>query len=176
MLEDYNPYKYIRQAQTAKFKELLYPILVILGSFILSYFLESDLLIFISLAGFIWYIYISIRYRIHQVIPVATNSNKILAPINSRVISKNGNKLKLRKKWYYNCDVRTPALFKLNFELSSAKSIWFELENSLPGKLVGIVPKPAICELEIPDDFQVNIKKGEKLIAGETVIASRKED
>ena len=50
--------------------------------------------------------------------------------------------------------------------------MWFELENTLPGKLVGIVPRPAICELEIPDNFQIKIKKGEKLIAGESVIAS----
>jgi len=171
MLEDYNPYKYLRQAQTSKFKELLYPILLILASFILSYFLESDLLIFISLAGFIWYIYVSIRYRIHRIIPLEINSNIILAPINSRVIEIAGNKITLRKKWYYNCDLRTAAAFKLNLELTTAKSVWFESENTLPGKLLGIVPRPAICELEIPDDFQIKINKGEKLIAGESVIA-----
>jgi hypothetical protein len=172
MLEDYNPYKYLRQAQTAKFKELLFPILLILVSFLLSYFLETDLLIFLSLSGFLGYIIISIRYRIHRVIPLEIDSKFILAPINSRVAEIAGNKVKLRKKWYYTCDFRTAAAFKLKLNLTATKSVWFELENTLPGKLVGIVPRPAICELEIPDGFQIKIKKGDKLIAGESVIAS----
>jgi hypothetical protein len=31
----------------------------------------------------------------------------------------------------------------------------------------------ATCELEIPSDFKVMVRKGEKIIAGETVIASQ---
>jgi hypothetical protein len=85
MLEDYNPYKYLRKAQTTKFRELLFPILIIFISFALSYVWESNLLIILSLVGLLGYINISIRYRIRQTIPEESGPNLILAPLNARI-------------------------------------------------------------------------------------------
>lgn len=173
MLEDYNPYKYLRKAQTTKFRELTFPILIIFISFALSYVWESNLLIILSLVGLLGYINISIRYRIRQTIPEESGPNLILAPLNARISWIKANKIMLVKKWYYTCEFRTPTAFEIKYKLNCSKKIWFEQKNNLPGKLVGIVPMKATCELEIPSDFKVMVRKGEKIIAGETVIASQ---
>ncbi|MDY6916087.1 MAG: hypothetical protein SVM86_07215 [Candidatus Cloacimonadota bacterium] len=175
MMETYNPYLFIRQTQRKKFRELLYPILIVVFSFILSYFFQTDVLIIISLAGFIWYIYISIRYRVHQTLPVQDKKNIILAPLNSRVVKISEHHIVLKKKWYYNCEIRNPANFPINYNINSSKTIFYEKNSNILGKFIGIVPVKATCRIEIPQDFEIKVNKGEKLIAGETLLAAAKE-
>ncbi len=56
-------------------------------------------------------------------------------------------------------------------KIESAKVIYFEEQPTLTGKLIGVVSSSATCICKIPVDWKIEINIGNKVIAGETILA-----
>ena len=172
-MEKYNPVKYLTKIQKLKYRAAAIPIALVVLSFVFSIRTNSLYLKFISLIGFLLFIFISGRYRIKKNIPPSFEKPVFFAPINGIVRSVNLEKkiIVIKKGFFQTSEIRSN-LQDLEVNIAARKIFWFELSSDIQGKLVGIVPASAECTCNLPSNFKIGVQVGQKMISGETIIGT----
>ncbi|NQV18060.1 MAG: hypothetical protein HQ534_05905 [Armatimonadetes bacterium] len=172
-MDKFNPTEYLTKIQKLKYRAAAIPILLVVLSFVFSIGTNSLYLKFISLIGFVLFIFISGRYRIKKNIPPSFEKPVFLAPINGIVRSINLEKkiIVIKKGLFHTSEIRSN-LQDLEVNIVAKKIFWFELSSDIQGKLVGIVPASAECTCNLPSNFKISVQVGQKVISGETIIGT----
>jgi hypothetical protein len=174
-ITDYNPVEYLIKIQRLKLKAVLIPLGIIIVSFAINILLKIDLSKYFSLFGLMLYILISLRYRIQKNIPPDIEQ-QILSPINGKItqINKDRNEISIKKSFFHPAEIRSPSNDDtIKFNINSRNFSLFEERSEVAGKLIGIVPSNAECTINITGEYEININPGQKVIAGETIIAEK---
>ncbi len=174
MIGDYNPIEYLTRIQSLKYKAATVPILIVIISFSVNLIFKIDLVKYFSLFGLLLFLFILMKYRIKRTVPSESEEEIVLAPIHGRIIKVENNKFTIKKSLLDPADIRCIAIRKdIKIKIKSSGLTWFEKEATLPGKLIGIVPHSAECICELPNDYKIEVQLGQKIEAGETIIARK---
>jgi len=174
MISDYNPIEYLTRIQSLKYKAATVPILIVIISFSVNLIFKIDLVKYFSLLGLLLFLFILMKYRIKRTVPSESEEEIVLAPIHGRIIKIEDNKILIKKSFLDPADIRCVTDNKnVKITITNSRITWFEKEATLPGKLIGIVPHSAECICELPNDYKVEIQLGQKIEAGETIIARK---
>ena len=172
MLEKYNPTEYLIKLQNIKYKALMFPIVAIIISFGVYYIFRIDFMKYFSIAGLIVYFFIMMIFHVNKTIPPQTEKDVVLAPIFGKVAEIKDRKITIKKSLFQPADIRCADSGK-EINITSSRIYWFERNATLQGKLIGVVPSNAECIYEVPDDFDIKVKVGQKMKAGETIIGNK---
>ena len=172
-MEKYNPVKYLTKIQKLKYTAAAIPIALVVLSFVFSIRTNSLYLKFVSLIGFLLFIFISGRYRIKKNIPPNFEKPVFLAPVNGIVRSIDLEKkiIVIKKGFFQTSEIRSN-LQNMEVNIVAGKIFWFEFSSDIQGKLVGIVPASAECTCNLPKNFKISVQVGQKMISGETIIGT----
>lgn len=175
-MEKYNPTEYLLKIQKIKYNEALIPILLIFSSFAINFIKPYSFVKYLSLLGLLAFFFISLKYRIRKNIP-PEESGIILSPVYGVVtaLDLSTSQLTIKKGFFTPADYRFPAqLDKVVFIIDKGKITLFETTCHIPGKLIGILPLSASIICNIPEGFKIMVEEGQKIIAGETILAAEK--
>ena len=169
-MSEYTPVEYLTKIQKLKYKAAIFPILLVIISFGLNMIFELDQAKYLSIIGLIWYIFIIIRFRIRRNYPPENENEIILSPIYGKVIKIENNLITIKKRFLQPADIRYSGK-NIIVKITSKYAIYFEDQSSLPGRLIGIISFSAICICEITTDYKIELNVGNKVVAGETILA-----
>ena len=164
-MSEYTPVECLTKIQKLKYKAAIFPILLVVISFILNLFFELDQAKYLSIFGLIWYIFIIIQFRVRRNYPPESETEIILSPIYGKVTKIENNSITIKKGVFQSADIRYPGQ-NIEVKIDSRKVTYFEEQPALTGKLIGVLPTPAICICEIPDDWKIEIDIDDKAISG----------
>lgn len=172
-MSEINPDQYLLRIQKQKYKIALFPILLVIAGFLLQTRFQIDLLKYISLAGLLGYVFIIMLHRVNKAVPPISEKSIVLAPISGKVTSLNNGSIEITKNAFAPIDLRCASMNdEIDISWKKGKFIFFEQNCRLPGKLIGMVAGRARCNCNFPDHFTVVVKSGDKLIAGESILAA----
>lgn len=169
-MSDYTPVEYLSKIHKLKYKAAIFPILLVILSFGLNILFELDQVKYLSIIGLIWYILIIIKFRIRRNYPPESESEIVLSPIYGKVIKIEDSFITIKKGIFQSADIRYAGQ-NIEVRIKSKRVSYFEEQPSLVGKLIGIVSSSAICICKIPKDWKIDIISGDKVVAGETILA-----
>ncbi|MBC8384410.1 MAG: hypothetical protein H8E57_02700, partial [Candidatus Cloacimonetes bacterium] len=171
MIEKYNSVEFLQRIQKLKLKAVSIPIVIILFSFGLNFVLQISFLKYLSLFGLAAYIFVSLLFRINKNVSPDTDPNAYYSPLNGKIVTAKNNVVIIEKTLFQASEIRHPSNNEnAKFEIIAGKSYIFESTPTLIGKLIGIVPGSATCKCYIPENFLVEIRSGQSVIAGETIL------
>ncbi|MCK5050096.1 MAG: hypothetical protein KAS53_00045 [Candidatus Cloacimonetes bacterium] len=169
-MSNYTPVEYLTKIQKLKYKAAIFPILLVIISFGLNLIFEIDQAKYLSVIGLIWYIFIIIRFRITRNYPPESETKNILSPIYGKVIKIEDSSITIKKGIFQSADFRYTGQ-NIEVKIKSKQVNYFEDQPSLTGRLIGIISSSVICICEIPNDWKIEITIGDKVVAGETILA-----
>ncbi len=169
-MSNYTPSEYLTKIQKLKYKAAIFPILLVIISFGLNILFELDQVKYLSIIGLIWYIFIIIKFRIRNNYPPESETEIILSPIYGRIVKIEGNSITIKKGIFQSADIRYAGQ-NIKVKIGSKKVNYFEERPTLVGKLIGMISSPAICICEVPEEWKIEINIGDKVVAGETILA-----
>lgn len=175
-MEKYNPTEYLLKIQRIKYNEAIIPILLIFSSFAINFIKPYSFVKYLSLIGLLAFFFISLKYRIRKNIP-PQESGIILSPVYGTITSLNLStaEFTIKKGFFTPVDYRYPGRSeKVEFIIKQGNLTLFETASQLPGKLIGILPLSASIICKLPEGFMIMIEAGQKVIAGETILAKEK--
>ncbi|MBW6516106.1 MAG: hypothetical protein K0B81_05755 [Candidatus Cloacimonetes bacterium] len=108
-MTDYNPPEVLISITKIKYQKAIIPILIVLGVFIIELTSPIQILRYISLLAFIYYLYLIIIYRINKSVG-ETEDKQVLSPIHGKVvkIENHDNEIIviILKNFYQPADIR----------------------------------------------------------------------
>jgi len=167
---DYTPVEYLTKLQKLKYKAAIFPILLIAISFGLNIIFELDQAKYLSIIGLLWYIFIIMKFRVNRNHPPTTKNEIILSPIYGKITKIENNLITIKKGIFHSADLRYAGQ-NIEVNIDSKHVKYFEDQPDLAGKLIGIIFSSANGFCRIPDDWKIEINIGEKVTAGETILA-----
>lgn len=175
-MSECNPIDHINRIQKIKYKQALLPIILIVASFLISFFYENEMLKYAALFGLIWYVWIFMQFKIIK-IPLPENSeNSLLSPITGKVIDLNEAELLLKKSWLNSVEIRCIGKNEKITINWTKEPVLFESDCSLPGRLIGFVKGKTICKITFPKHYELNVVCGQKIEAGNCILKKKEED
>lgn len=175
-MEKYNPTDYLIKIQKIKYSEAIIPILLVFFSFAINFIKPDSFVKYLSLLGLLGFFFISFKYRIRKNIP-PQEPDVVLSPVYGIIndLDISTNTFKIRKGIFTPADYRYPGeTEKVEFKLTKGNRTLFETTSHLAGKLIGILPLAAEISCKLPEELEIKVKAGQKVIAGETILAVRK--
>jgi len=169
-MSEYTPIEYLTKIQKLKYKAALFPILLVFISFGFNMIFKIDQAKYLSIIGLIWYIFIIIQFRVRRNYPPENEKEIVLSPIYGKVTKIEDNSITIKKGYFQSADIRYAGQ-NIEVNINSKKAIYFEEQYTLTGKLIGVITSSAICICKIPDDLKIEIDIGNKVVAGETILA-----
>jgi hypothetical protein len=147
----------------------------------------------IPILALIYYFYVSARYRTGKVMP-ESDVKSFLSPICGKVteIREDGfaSLIFIERTAFTPADLRSAHIDDIrapqgtgedpSFASETIGTQWWiptppgvivESRPNLPGMLIGLVPGNAVCRCRIPNSMTITVTTGEKVIAGENVLA-----
>ncbi len=167
---DYTPVEYLSKIQKLKYKTAVFPILLVIISFGSNLLFDIDQAKYLSVIGLIWYIFIIIQFRITRNFPPESETKIIISPIYGKVTKIEDGSITIKKGIFRSADIRYAGQ-NIEVKIKSKQVNYFEDDPSLAGRLIGVISTPAICICEIPNDWKIKINIGDKIVAGETILA-----
>ena len=169
-MSDYTPAEYLTKIQKLKYRAAIFPILLVIMSFGLNMVFAFDQAKYLSVIGLIWYILIIIQFRVRRNYPPESETEIILSPIYGKVIKIEDNSITIKKGFFQAADLRYTGQ-NIEIKIESKKVTYFDEQPTLTGKLIGVVSYSAICICEIPESWKTEVNIGDKIVAGETILA-----
>lgn len=171
------PTAYLVQIQKKKYTYLLFPIFLVLVSFIGNFYQDHWFLKILSLIGFGLYLFISFLFRIKRIYqPVATEKNSIVSPIYGSITTLSDQEIIIQKRWFDPIEIRYPSNLEKT-ELHFDKSITsFHHQPSQIGQLYGIVLGKVSCKIQIPSNMTILVHNHDSVQAGISLLAEKKTD
>ncbi len=173
MLTDYNPIEYLTKIQTLKYRAATLPIIIVVVSFGINMILKVDFVKYCALLGLIFYVFVLMRYRIKKQLPPENSDMALLSPLHGKIFQIDANQIKIKKNILEAADFRCSSSENLKIEFSKSRLFHFENDCNVPGKLIGIIPHSVICIITIPENYEIEVSPGEKVEAGETILAKQ---
>ena len=169
-MSNYTPIEYLARIQKLKFKAAIFPILLVILSFGLNILFELEQVKYLSIIGLIWYIFIIIQFRVKRNYPLESETEIVLSPIYGKVTKIENRFITIKKGLFQFADIRYTGQ-NIEVRIKSKRVSYFEDQPTLAGKLFGVVSSSAICICKIPKDWKIEINTGNKVVAGETILA-----
>ena len=173
MLIDYNPIEYLTKIQNLKYRTAMLPIIIVVVSFGINMIFKVDIVKYCALLGLIFYIFVMMCYRIKKQAPPEIPDTAILSPIHGKIFQIDANRIKIKKHILEAADLRCSSKENIEIEFSKSRLFRFEDDCNMPGKLIGIIPHSVICTITIPENYKIEVSPGEKVEAGETILAKQ---
>ncbi len=171
-MSDYTPIEYLTKILKLKYRAAIFPILLVIISFGLNMIFELDQAKYLSIIGLIWYILIIIQFKVRRNYPPESETEIALSPIYGKITKIEDNTITIKKGFFQAADIRYSGQ-NIEVKINSKKVTYFEEQPKLTGKLIGIVSSSAICICTIPENLIIQIKIDDKVVAGETILATR---
>ncbi len=169
-MSNYTPVEYLSKIQKLKYKSAIFPILLVFFSFGINMIFEIDQAKYFSIIGLLWYILIIMKFRVSKSYPPENKNEIILSPIYGKVTKIEDRFITIKKGIFQSADIRYAGQ-NIEVRIKSNRVSYFENQTALAGKLIGVVSSSAICICKIPKDWKIDIISGDKVIAGETILA-----
>ena len=169
-MSEYTPVEYLTNIQKLKYKAAIYPILLVIISFGFNMIFELDQAKYLSIIGLIWYIFIIIKFRVRRNFPPESEIEIILSPIYGKITKIEDNFITIKKGIFNSADIRFAGQ-NIKVKIISKQVNYFEERPTIAGRLIGIISSSAICICEIPEDWKIEINSGDKVVAGESILA-----
>jgi len=173
MLTDYNPIEYLTKIQNLKYKAATLPIIIVVVSFGINMIFKVDIVKYCALLGLVLYVFVLMRYRIKKQVPPENSEIAILSPLHGKILQIDANLIKIKKHFLEAADFRCFSNENIEIEFSKSRLFRFEDDCNVPGKLIGIIPHSVICIITIPEKYKIEVNPGEKVEAGETILAKQ---
>jgi hypothetical protein len=167
-LELYNPITVVSAIQKTKFKFAGIPILLVLISFIGSYKDAAEWTNYLALAGLILYLLVVMLFRVNRRLRYLDEQPSLVFPINGKIIELEPGRLSIAKKIFEPAEIRWAGQ-DFNLQSLAGKIYIFDAECSTAGRLIGVAPFSAICQLAVPPTLAEKYKVGMKVQAGQAV-------
>lgn len=167
-LELYNPITVVSAIQKTKFKFAGIPILLVLISFVGSYREAGEWTNYLALAGLILYLFVVMLFRLNRRLRYLDEQPSLVFPINGKIIELEPGKMIIAKKIFEPAEIRWAGQ---DFTLQSlaGKIYIFEPECNTVGRMIGVAPFSAVCNLAVPEALAKKYKVGMKVEAGQAV-------
>ena len=169
-MSEYTPVEYLTKIQKLKYKSAISPILLVFISFGLNIIFELDQAKYLSIIGLIWYIFIILKFRVRRNYPPKSENEIILSPIYGRIIKIENNSIIIKKGFFQPADMRYAGQ-SIEVKIESKQVSYFEEQPNIAGRLIGIIASSAICICKIPEDWKIEKNIGDRVVAGETILA-----
>ena len=169
-MSEYTPIEYLTKIQKLKYKAAIFPILLVIISFGLNMIFEFDQAKYLSVIGLIWYIFIIIQFRVRRNYPPESETEIVLSPIYGKVTKIEGNSITIKKGLFHAADIRHSGQ-NIEVIIKSKQVNYFEEQPSLAGRLIGVISSSGICICGIPEGWKIELNVGDKVAAGETILA-----
>jgi len=175
-MNKFNPEQYLLKIQKQKYKIAILPILVVVIGFFFHSSFQFTFLKYVSLAGLLGYVFVIMLHKVNKAVPPVCEQKHILSPISGKITSIKNNKIEIEKSIFDPIDIRcSTSSDKIDIIWKNRKPKFFEENCQLPGKLIGMIIGKVNCILKLPDDYVIDVKEGQKLLAGETIMAKSSE-
>ncbi len=171
-MSDYTPIEYLTKLQKLKYRAAIFPIILVFVSFGINIIFEIDQAKYLSIIGLLWYIIIIMKFRVRRNYPPESKSEIILSPIYGKIIKIDDNLITINKGVFQPADLRYSGQ-NIEVEIKSKQVIFFEDQPTLIGKLIGVISSSAFCICAIPNEWKIEINIGDKVVAGETILATK---
>lgn len=167
-----NPDNFLLKIQKQKYKAGFFPILLVVISFALNMMFQIEFLKYTSLLGLALYILVAMIYKVNKAVPPISDKEIILAPMSGKILNINNNSIIIKKSLFSSVDLRCSNTDgnKLIY-WKHGKFLFFTKDDFIPGNLTGMVAGNAECEVNISENFQIEIEVGNKVTAGESILA-----
>ncbi len=193
MITETTPLSTLLAINKMKYKSAIIAFLLVVLSFVLNAYMENSYSQYIALAGLAYYLFILLIYSVNKSVPISDDENSLLAPINGKVAditNENGKtSITIVKHFFNAADIRRvhsadEIEFKKNrvdAQNSENEFFWSVKGNvgnlltetnkaETKASLIGISVGSGTCRFEFPAGYDCYIQKGDKVIAGETII------
>lgn len=173
MLTDYSPIEYLVKIQSLKHRAAIFPIIVVVFSFGINIIFKVEIVKYSALLGLLFYVFILMRYRIKKQVPPENSDTAILSPLHGKIFQIDSNQIKIKKHILEAADFRCSSGENVKIKFSKSQLSRFENDCNVPGKLIGIIPHSVTCTITIPENYKIEVNPGEKVEAGETILAKQ---
>jgi len=171
-MSEYTPVEHLTKIQKLKYKAAFFPILLVIVSFVLNMIYGIDQAKYLSIFGLIWYIIIIIQFRVRRNYPPKSKTEIALSPIYGKVTEIEDRSITIKKGFFQSADIRYAGQ-NIEVTIKSKQVNYFEEQPSLAGRLIGIISSSGICICGIPEGWKIELNIGDKVAAGETILAAK---
>ncbi|MDD3050203.1 MAG: hypothetical protein PHR06_03575 [Candidatus Cloacimonetes bacterium] len=191
MDENHNPLHILVAIQKTKYRYAAIPIIMIVFSFVSNLVAQNEINRYLAFSGLLLYAAVQFSFRFNKISPLP-NEKAILSPVNGTVESINSSKdetrIVIKKSWTDQIDVRLPGNNEdftvgsnqiksvssefYEWELKTSRVFIYEENKNLPyGTLIGIALGKGACTITISNKCVIEIKQGDKVTSGLTILA-----
>ncbi len=190
MRDDVTPIQYVIEAAKLKYKYASLPIFLIGVSFVSQMMFKIEEMKYLALPGIIFYLFVNLMLRVNRTLPEAESG--IVSPVNGKVdkIEKNGNttSIYIKKGFLAKIDVRASVADSLSvtadgfesgkvlFKVISGNFKKYENRSEKRSVALGFFFFAGRSCLEIKNCGDLEVKSGDKLISGVSVITKGKDE
>jgi hypothetical protein len=176
-----------KKIQALKYKYALLPLSLVIMSYFLSYKLPRQSVQILSIIGLVLYLLTLYKFRLGRS-SYASNSDNIISPISGKVkfVEEDESlvKIVIYKNFLDVCVIRFSfendfwendllrnSKTNIQCEFSSKKIIKNVINQSLQGEIAGFNLSKMTCTVSLPKDkIKLEVKEGDKCIAGKTTL------
>ena len=175
-MDKLNPLNYISAINKQKYLASLWPIILVLITFIINHFYQVDEVKYVALFGLLWYMFTFTIYKINKPIPPEKTIGSVFSPLNGKITKIENNRIFITKNLWHSVDIRS-ATSEQNAEIifhGKQPILWEDFSSEI-GKLIGYKIGKLICEILLPDEFSISVSASQKVISGHTILASKED-
>ncbi|MEA2096791.1 MAG: hypothetical protein U9P73_08900 [Candidatus Cloacimonadota bacterium] len=169
-MSEYTPVEHLTKIQKLKYRAAFFPILLVIISFVLNMIYGIDQTKYLSIFGFIWYLIIIIQFRVRRNYPPESKTEIALSPIYGKVSKIEDRSITIKKGFFQSADIRYAGQ-NIEVTIRSKQAKYFEDQPSLAGRLIGVISSSGICICGIPEGWKIELNVGDKVTAGESILA-----
>ena len=174
------------KANRVKYKFLIIPIIVIIINFVITLLNEDSNSGLGSIIALLFYFFILYTFRFKKVFS-EPDEQIAFAPVNGLIANivekETGTILTIDKQFFAPCELVTSTnndiINSLDTDSSQVswkvegpnKYIFIDETIEHQAAMIGILPGNAVCEIFIPNEYEIKIDKGTKVEAGFTELA-----
>ena len=190
MRDDVTPINYVIDAAKLKYKYTSIPILLIGISFIGQVMFNVEEMKYLAIPGILLYFFVNLMMRVYRTLPEAESG--IVSPVNGKIekieVKGNRTEIYIRTRMLDKMDVRASnsdtvnindsgyESAKISFKILSGNFKKYENRSQKRSAALGFLFFSGRSCLEIKNSGVLEVKTGDKLISGVSIIAKDKDE
>lgn len=170
-MNNLNPQEIINKIQKEKYKKLVWPILLVVLSFIINNVFQIHQTKYAALIGLLWYLLIFMQFKVNKSVPEA-EEHSVSSPITGKIIEKSEVQIVIEKSCFDTIDVR--CVNNENLEITWQKQpIFFNKNCDMPNQLIGFSTGKNRCKIKFGSEWMCDSELGRKILAGDSILIKR---